>query len=211
MLVSIVGSQALAQQTATQNIETRPARAWNFGMGVGHTAEGKAEYTDMKWGKDITGTGESEFSGAPIIQFDIRRTPEDSWGFIGALTYDFERKMDSIKARARYKGFTADMKSTDTGMGIQTTSLEANAVYRWDRAYLPFGMNVSKHEFSVRSGTSPTVDGLLGAQLGFGFYATENVVVEIWSRAIGYRIHISDVDYGPAYLGAMQLNTKFLF
>jgi hypothetical protein len=207
--------------------ETGPAQApdkakaaasadWQFGLGLGFSLASKAKFdngTVTTGGSSYTFTGDLDYKNAAVLEASGRYMPENSWGCILGLQIDGEREFDS--GTITVAGLNVSLSSADSK--LQVSNLFANAVYRWNQFYLPFGLNVSSAKFTAASGFSGTSDssGALGAQVGVGYLPDEHWALELMSRAIGFKLKTATstatADYGTGYLSTLIFAGKYYF
>lgn len=192
-------------------------RPWRFGVGGSLSLSSKLRFTEGRT-DGFSGTFEADldYTNALSLEFEARNTPDNSWGVIGGLTYDFERKFDGGTIKGG--GQSATLSAGSDPSKLQMTVLYANAVYRWNEFYLPFGLNISLPKYTPPNSYTGTSDvkGGLGVQLGVGFYFTEHFVGEIVSRAAAVKMSgVSSTgtktDYGTGFFSTLMFTGKYLF
>jgi hypothetical protein len=191
------------------------AADWAIGVGASLNTSATLHFNQVTVS---TGVGsyivEMQAEDVASIELEARNMDQQSWGFIGGLTYDFERKFTG----GRITGFggTVTLGSTDPAK-LKTSVLSANAAYRWENFYLPFGLNYSFVKYTPPASFTGevSVGGGLGGQLGVGYYISDSIVLEATSRAVLVKLKSTsssgDVDYGTGYLSSLLLTGKMLF
>lgn len=118
-----------------------------FGVTAFYSASNNAKYDDLKvTSSSGTGYGSAEFglSDAVGIGVSVALLDENSWGFIGSLQLESQRKIKNIKVTGANGTTYGTFSSNPT---LTNFYMEANAVYRWEKVYLPFGLNLSVPTF----------------------------------------------------------------
>lgn len=190
------------------------AGGWKFGLGASYSLTSKLTFssvtvTDPNTNVTFAATTEIEYKNVPSFELDVRNNPQNSWGFLGGLTYDLSRDQGKTTVKV------GDIISSSSGGGnIQMAILYASAVYRWNSFYLPFGFNYNSIN---SSGNGPSgLKGGVGAQVGVGYYFNDNAVVEVMSRATAVKADPQTsndgtlVKLGSGYLSNLMLTFKYL-
>jgi hypothetical protein len=127
------------------------------------------------------GSAELEFDLKPTVSLDVgfRFMPKNSFGLMAGVTYDMKREIEGGNVTIGSDSFSFSGNEKDE---IITYVAYANAVYRWDSFYVPFGVNLSTYKFKDRSGDNYDIDGGLGGQAGVGFMITPNFAIEATAR-----------------------------
>ncbi|MDZ4057238.1 MAG: hypothetical protein U1D69_09765 [Polynucleobacter sp.] len=138
-----------------------------------------------------TFTSEFEYKEGFSVSAEMRDSPSNSWGYGVGITYDSNKELDSGTFSSG--GTTLILTSAGGASKIGSTSLEVNAIYRWNEFYVPFGLNYTAIRFTPASGYTGgyDVEGGFGAQLGFGVHVSDAVSLEMISRAAPYSLRIS--------------------
>lgn len=170
-------------------LDTSAGRKSKFVVGVAFSGRTSSSGT----GGTATGllgtfTSELEYREGLSVSLEMRDSPSNSWGYAFGITYDSTREFDSGTFSSG--GSTISITSTGGASKIGATSLEANAVYRWNAFYIPLGLNYTAIRFTPTPGYTGgyDVDGGFGVQLGLGAYLTDSVSVEMISRASAYSL-----------------------
>ncbi len=201
----LTGSSAFAQESAGSS------GAWQWGAGASYSLTSRVRYDSITFtsgGISQTGTGELDFDKGFSLEVDLRNMPANSWGFMGGLTVDLARKEG--KGIAVFAGVA--QTTEDYNNKLQMTVISANAVYRWNEFYVPFGANLNSPSYNA---PNVTTKGGVGAQIGFGYYVNSNVVIEGMSRATVLKQTSADsqgtTDFGTAYFSNLMLTAKYIF
>lgn len=188
---------------------------WRFGLGLSLGTDATVEYEDIITESGEKGSAELDYSNVLSLEFDARYMQKYGWGFIGGLTIDGKRKLTG--GNVKISGHNLAVPSDDPSK-IQSTVLYANAVYRWEDFYIPFGLNYSFIEYDVPSASTSSVDasGAIGGQFGIGYYATSNLALELYGRTIGIRLKsatdgATDIDFGKGSIRTAQFAVKYFF
>ena len=141
------------------------------------------------------------------LGIEINKLKNQGWGFAIGLTFDQEREVNSLSGPGGASSLSVKpVFSVITGY--------YNAIYTWDRLYLPFGFNFS--QMNLRSpGTPVHVTGGFGLQIGVGYVMTEAIHIDLMIRSITSSLMATDgadyINYGPGRFTGLQVNLKFLF
>lgn len=198
-------------------------RTWQFGLGLSYALRTYLKFDSVVIDGSPGYSGEFEYTNSFSITADARWTAPNSWGFIGGITFDGERKFDSGTISAG-GGVSFRLYAGENPSKLRTGVVYASAVYRWERIYLPFGVNVSWARFtpgrdSDISTNGSTADvstsGGIGGQLGVGYYITPKFVVEGESRGAAVKLKAttpsSTTDFGRGLLYSLQVTAKYFF
>lgn len=188
----------------------------HFGIGLGLSLIPKLNFKNGS-ASSATFLFDSDWSleGGYSVSADLRKMPSNRWGFLGQINHEGARKVSSISFSS--SGQTATVTGNSGAATLATTTIEANAVYRWNTFYIPFGLNYSKFNFQAASGfvgSYTVVDGI-GAQFGLGLMIGSRCAIELWSRAANIKIKTLSagvsVDYGDGTYSSTGLTLKALF
>lgn len=178
---------------------------WNFSLGISYDLGTAAKFDSAT----ISGTSgysyELEYDNSFSIEADARYLPQNSWGFITGLTYDFDRKLNT----ATLTGNGVSSSEDGQGRKLRTTVAYASAVYRWEKFYLPFGLNYS--DVTITPSTNLSISGSVGVQLGIGYYVKDNFAIEAISRTLTARLKAPTSDFGTGHLTSIMLTAKYIF
>ncbi|RYZ63277.1 MAG: hypothetical protein EOP05_23910 [Proteobacteria bacterium] len=99
---------------------------------------------------------------------------------------------------------------------IPTSRVYANAIYRWDAFYLPFGINFLLPKVEDGPLIFKNKSGSVGGQVGAGYYVHENFATEFVVRAShvnlgGVASGTNYYSYGDGYLFSANLIAKFIY
>lgn len=153
---------------------------WKFGAGVSYSMNGKVKY-DSAVAPPFTGTADFTYESGFSLELEARNLATMSWGFVGVLTADSDRKITEgnlYTSGANFSYITTDPPK------FQTTTVLLNAAYRWNQFYIPFGVNYSVFKVTDRStfvGSSTATGGING-QAGIGFVINDSFVTELTYR-----------------------------
>lgn len=183
-----------------------PSRRFRFGLGLYYSAGKTLEFEEAEvtvGSVSDSGKISYELENAFGVTVEGIFSPRNSWGFSAGLSTETKRKFK--KAKIEENGQTTESDFVGDAH-LTYTHIYANAIYRWDQWYLPFGLNFA----SVSKDDAPMVfknmDGRAGIQFGVGFYANENVALEFMFR--GSQIHLGGVSDASDYY---TLNEGWLF
>jgi hypothetical protein len=151
------------------------------------------------------------------IAAELWMSEPDHWGWSAGVTADGKR---TIKSSDSYSPQWLNVVHSDFNSPQPTLSfvtLYANAIYRWDRWYVPFGLNVSFPKLTMDPSSTTTfkMSSGLGIQFGVGFRCTEHFSLEALDRSVSFGMTGSDAfgtyDYHQGSYSGLQLNLKFDF
>lgn len=126
-----------------------------------------SEVSDLKYESDTPSF---------FLDFNHINAKQNSWGWMVGLSY-WTVEWDEASGF----GETLNLNNTESSI----LNFYGSGVYRFNSGFVQFGLNAS----SISSKNSPFLEaskGSLGAQLGGGFFVSENVMLAIESRAISY-------------------------
>jgi hypothetical protein len=207
--------QSLFENTP-QDLQAAPVRdGWHFGVGGAYALpENFVSTNGTVSGYSGTFSVSGQYYGTVAVELDARILRKESWGFIGALTYDGQHYF--LSGTATVGGQTTSLSGNPSS--IQTTVLSGSAAYRWGYFYLPFGLNFNTLTYTPPSGFagSASSGGGLGAQLGVGFYITDKVTLELIERSLTGTLTTTTstgvtTNYGTVALTGTRLVCKYLF
>lgn len=189
----------------------------SFGAGLGTTP--KLTFDEARQpGYSDTAKVEMDLASGLSLSADIRVTPKNSWGFIGGVGYEGRREVKSLKVSNGGYSTTISGTASSTAASFTTWLYEANAVYRWDGWYLPFGLNYSYFQFKPTPQYTGgwEINGGMGFQLGVGYYLNRNLAIEFWSRAttISFRFlsnSVTTLDFGSGVYSSGFLAIRGIF
>ena len=212
--ISLISTSAFAiSEGRGARVSTTSAGSWKFGIGTSLSISDKVNTDHASFTLIIP---DSKFSGnlqnSLSLELDARNLGMQSWGFIGGVSIDSARQFTEPPTFTQPSGSTLIIVSTDQPK-IQTTTITANAAYRWGQFFIPIGINYGIFKFTARSpnsGATPTTTGGLGGQVGFGSYVTDNILFEASYRMTAFK---NTVDYGSGVIednGSGFITTSFL-
>ncbi len=223
MILSLLLASNFVFAQGTQKVEPpmTPKRwapapdRWRFGVGASYGLISKSSFSQVNESTSLNAVVvDLNFENALSLELDARQSAPNSWGFIGGLTYDQDRKVTGGKIVDT--GSTISFPTSDP-FKIQFIVFSGNVVYRWNEFYLPFGLNINIAKYTSPSTFSGThsVNGGLGGQLGVGYYLTEHFTVEAQSRATTFKLNVStnsnSTDYGTGFFSTLMLTGKYIF
>lgn len=174
----------------------RPVR---FGLVVHYNSADNIEFTDTI-GRDVS------FNGNSVFGLGVRGMilEPNTFGLIGSIEYEFKRTFDSITGDNFVATFT-------TKPELSMFFIEGGFAYRWDRFYLPFGLNYSIPQLSNAEGEKAI--GTLGGMVGFGMFPIDNVSFEALIRVLGVRFKDDFYDdvYGTGFVSGFVFSGTYWF
>lgn len=191
---------------------------WRFGAGIslhgGSSANGDMVVTQLSNGAQL-GKGDIEFEtkAGPSLSFEARHSNANSWGFGAGVQVGTKVKFKKLKMKLN--GTTTEMQLEGEDK-LQETSIYANAIYRWNSFYLPFGLNYTALSYSPKD-PNFTIDGGIGLQLGFGFWLTNNFTIDVMVKASSLELTSKDttddiqVKMEEAAIANLALGVKYFF
>lgn len=212
---------AAPQPTSTQSPYTQNSRdnSWRFAVGLGlMLGGGTGTFKDAKYTSatdNVSFEAELEYSKIGSLSLEGRYMPQDSWGFMGGFNLEPERKFESGTFKSG--GSQASFNGSGDVSKVQFQTVFANAVYRWNIFYLPFGLNISSAKFTAAPGSNSTVtaSGIMGAQLGVGWMITDSFAIELYSWVNSMKLKTTNgsetVDYGTGYFSSLRVFAKYAF
>lgn len=178
----------------------------------------KAEFEDVKFlSATGNGTGKLNFNTVPSfgIGAEIWKSEANSWGFNAGLSYEPSRKIKSFDLTLNGESGSGTYDTDNPKLDM--TVVHANAIYRWENIYLPFGINLASPKFIKSPGATATMDwkGGVGTQIGIGVHLRESLAFELQARTLNLTFSsISSDGVLKSDNGSMSgivLNTKINF
>lgn len=207
---------AAAPVTKNENGDKPSFFDGHWGLVVGYSTAKNIKFNN---GEYKTGGSTYDFDATikgqtvPSIGITYARMHPNAWGFSGGLTYEFPRELKSFSVTT--SGGTATGFTTGSPK-LSIFLIEANMLYRWDKFYLPFGMNISIPYTSGGGADHDAFGPMAGAYGGAGYIFMEHMSVEVFARLVGVTIKDdntpgAEVDYGSGYLAGVGANLKYWF
>lgn len=187
-----------------------------FSANLYYSVADKATFEDAK----VTTTGASGSVNATYgtdssvgLGVGYLRTEQQSWGFSGSILYEPRREIKSLTVSGPGGTFTSS--ATGTKAKLSFILLEANAIYRWNEFYIPFGLNLSAPSLTDTGSDVYDVKGGLGAFLGAGWFIMDNSSIELFVRSIGMKMTATDgtttIDFQNGYMTGAGFGWKYYF
>ena len=156
---------------------------------------------------NFTLSGESALS----LQGGLQMLSERSWGFQAGIGFEGRRDINSFSGNLG----GASAGSFSTKPALQMSFIEANALYRWNLFYLPFGLSYSLPQLDAGSAGNLAVKGSIGTQFGGGFYLSDHFQLGILLRILGVTATASSgtttYDYGYGTYSGLDFNAHYSF
>ncbi len=137
-------------------------------------------------------------------------------GWMGGLSYDMDREVNSVKTTL--DGVTIDADYLSPKPHYSFITIYGNALYEISsKFYLLLGLNYTSPTFKQGGGAtgSITVSGALGGQTGAGFRITDHFSIEMLVRVVSVSVTAKDAgtdyDYGTGLGAGVHPNFKFDF
>lgn len=202
--------------------ESQPSheRAWKFAIGYGiMVSSGELEFKDAR-ASDGTNSGDLHASMGlkkeNSMLMEVQYLKPNSWGFIGGIKFEDARKIESITVSSGNNSATLTAGS-DSAL-FRFTTYHVNAVYMWDKFYLPFGLNyslVTLENLKVSGSYRTETMGLYGSQVGLGYMVTPSFAVELtsWTLAVDQYLRVKNdvLDFNEGLITSTLLSAKFRF
>jgi hypothetical protein len=186
-------------------------RAWHFGVGGSYSLPSTANFNNGSYG-GLAMTVNLTYASVLGLEFEARKLPLHSWGFVGGLSYDLAGTTSSVNVTV-----AGTSSSGSSNSQFQTTVLWGSAAYRWENFYLPFGLNYDVLSYTPPSGFigSSTASGGFGGQVGVGYYVTPRIPVELDYRMLAFNLSqttpVLTTNYGSAYATTFLIKGEYLF
>lgn len=175
----IAGIDNQEEQPNTQEIAPAEVdRVHRFGIGVRFNS--KLSYRDIEFTSGATSQKEDmeiSNSNVPLVlEWNFSATEKDSWGWSAGVGY------------TSFKWDTANIGGTKTATVGSTSILTPyfNLIYRWEKLYIPFGLNISALSHSDPSLFMDSNRGTIGVQLGIGYILSDHITLLLESKAYGF-------------------------
>jgi hypothetical protein len=144
------------------------------------------------------------------LEWNFSSTKRNSWGWGAGITY----------TSLSWDSFTVgDSTGSVSGTTSGTTRIFSpyfSAIYRWDKVFLPVGLNISS---LTHDGTPALISenkGTIGAQLGLGVIVNSNFSILIESKAFGFggstfKQGTTTLESGPGFSSGLNFIGLFSF
>jgi hypothetical protein len=209
------------ESNPSESSSTKSSEGWVFGVGVAQSYNSKLSFfeTKINHGSNL---GKSEFSSKNFSAIDIeaRKLNPNSWGFIGGLSHDIGKNWIETGTLNSDSGKT-DLRVASNPVSLQTVVLYANAAYRLNQFYFPFGLNVAYQKYSKHSDDDiqTHIGGQgYGVQFGIGYYLEEKFILEAYARSVGLNISSTSenasypfIDLNDGMIANFMIAAKYLF
>lgn len=134
---------------------------------------------------NFNGEYEVELENSFGYSVGVTYSPRHSWGFNIGVAGDFKRRVKSEKATQ--SGYEPAEYTLTEDYYVRFTYLNANAIYRWDNFYLPFGLNYAVMNSDDELYLFKHATSNPGVQAGVGFYANDFLAFEFLIQATSFR------------------------
>lgn len=191
-------------------------RAVRFSFGVYYSLGDRLKFSDSDVSESsLTSNGsisyklENAFGAAAEVVWSRKR----SWGVGGGLATETKRKFKEYTAKFDGEEITRNYGGDSY---FTFSHVYANAIYRWDAFYLPFGINFLLPKVEDGPLIFKNKSGSVGGQVGAGYYVHENFATEFVVRAShvnlgGVASGTNYYSYGDGYLFSANLIAKFIY
>lgn len=160
------------------------------------------------------GKARYDMENAVGLSAEVVYSPRHSWGFSAGGSIETKRRLRSITIEEDGESQTTEMIGTAY---LSFNHLYANAIYRWNKWYLPFGFNVSLPAKDNTPEIFKHMTNQAGFQVGVGFMPHEQLALELFAR--GSQVHLGGVavdtstyvEFGYGWLYTVNLAAKVLF
>ena len=175
-LIFLLISSARAQEAEHPVDSSASTKEWFFSGGIGLYGNAVLSLplmsTDGPPLKENVGssdrfTAEAMYSG------------QYSWGF------NFGLSLDSAKKVENSSDSNPDFQAVGGNSVLDVKTLYANAVYRWQNLYLPFGINLSRVSIRNPSAALASTNSFPGMQVGLGYLLGKHFALETGIRFVG--------------------------
>lgn len=210
---AVWAQETIPQMTSPSSV----SQPWQFGVGFGLGLGSRLVFSDVKFSNSSSEIkADLDFKNSANFIFEARNLQSSSWGFIGTLTYETKRELDSYDYSSN--GVTLSFNASDDAPKVQVTLLSLNAAYRWNEFYMPFGFNFSRINWTESNSSSVTsidAQGGVGFEFGGGYYIQKEIVIEGLIRATAVKLKLSNstdsINFGKGYLSSLAISGKYLF
>lgn len=195
----------LASTLTIQAQEVAPASApsdWGHYAQFGLDVNTIGSFQDTEAG-DV----DFKFENGFMLGYEYRQIPSQGWGKSFGVMYHTKRDVDKLQV----DGFTFDITSSPANIALLT--LTANIHYRWEKFYLPFGINFTSVQFEPADTFDGSVDskGGFGINFGLGWVIHDDWAVEYTAHSSSWTLDTDDYDYGTGTIAVATLAAKYRF
>lgn len=186
-----------------------------YSMGLNQSLQMIAKYDQASIPSfSLSSKAEAEFQNGISFDLEVRKLGVKSFGYIGTINIDLPRN----QTKETLTSGNSKLETTSQLSKLQAITFLTDAAYRWNRIYVPLGLNYALFNYTAKSGFSgsSTVSGGIGFQIGLGVYAVENfaILAQYRMTAISTKLTSNSgvVDnYGSGYLTSQSVSLKYLF
>lgn len=192
---------------------------WRFGLGLSlradQTAEADIYARNLSNSQVLTGDAEFDVKTGIALEADVRYMRKNNWGFLGGLSIGLSSEVDGGKITINGTTSTSSGGSADPDE-VRVSYIHANAVYRWNEFYIPFGVNFSVIDYDA-TGFDINADGGSGYQFGVGYLFNDNLAIEIMRVTTRFDISYTDtsnniyIEFNEGFLTSYDLSVKYIF
>lgn len=179
--------------------------------GLTYSMANKVAFSKSKVTVGASSTSESLNLGVDPgmgLSFGYMHANTESWGYGGNFIYEMARDV---------KPTSSSGIVINSGAKIQLMVLEGNGVYRWQKMFVPFGLNytIASYTKAPADTGSTKMNGGLGGQGGVGYILNEKFVfdggirmqsIDATTTGSGFKIA-----YGLGYLTGIYIRGAYAF
>jgi hypothetical protein len=189
-----------------EGVDATPRKSFfdgRFGLVLGYTLNNNIQFREGEL-RSATGTTDYDQTiktqSAPSIGIMYTRMHPNAWGFSGSFIYEFPRELKSYSGNPKLTVFL----------------LEMNMLYRWDRFYIPFGINISAPYVKGGQLAHDVYQPMVGIYGAVGYLVTENAGMELFVRTVGVagkkqNSGSTEDRPGNGYMSGIGVNLKYWF
>lgn len=151
-----------------------------------------------------SGSVEYKMDSAAGIAAELMVSEERGWGFNGGLSYEAPRKLKSADVSLR-SASGAGYTGSGVVQGDATLEIVAaygNAIYRWRKWYLPFGLTIARPIFKNEPSALRDITLGFGIQVAGGYWINDHLALELGLRSLAISQKSETVSSGTVDLGA---------
>ena len=196
----------------TPNLENSQKVKWS--TSIFYSTADKLSFSNINAtidGEKYSGNANYGIQNGFGLAIEAYQSDLNTWGWSAGIAYDNKREIKNYNITL---GGASDASSYNTSPpSITFYNIFGNVIYRWNKVYLPIGLNFSVP--TLNSSTGFSASGTLGSQIGLGVYVSNELSLELLMRNISIKSEKSGANYhfdlGTGYISGINFQFKFHF
>jgi hypothetical protein len=211
------GQPLVSEPLGAAPVEGSLEKRLRFGVWGAINLAGNLSFGKVRFdtGAQSTDSANLNFKDSPsaTLGLEVMYGAPNAWGLSAGASYDSNHRFRAYEFSSTY-GRPASLTFGDFDANIFT--IYANAIYRWDNFYIPFGLNISGIKVIDAPATVDNLKGGAGAQFGVGYFFGEGIMGEFILRGTAVNSESRDMngtrlELGVGSVGTAQVVLKYYF